>query len=483
MTNSKLIFYLIGLLLFFEGLLMLVPGFVALYYNESDSNGFFISTIITESVGFILAIALHKHSSNITKHDSYILVVAVWFFFALFGTLPYILSGQTTSFIDAIFETMSGITTTGSTMISDFDAVSHGVFIWRALTQWVGGMGIIALSIVLLPSIGMGGMQMFSAEASITRADKIHPKIEEMAKYMWLIYIVLTIIETILLAFGGMPLFDAICHSFSTLATGGFSTQANSIGAYNSQYIEYVVMVFMFLGGVNFALYYAAIIGKGKRIIADDELRNYFIVVVVMSVILSLILIFKGDYGSNELAFRDSFFQVISVMTGSGFTTCDYSLWPIPTTAFIALLMLTGTCTGSTSGGLKMMRMTIVIRNIVNEIKRAMHPTAVVPVKYNGRALASNEVFSVLSFFALYFVIILIGIFVITMFGYNLEDSYGLAVNSLSNVGTSIGNYGPTASLCELHPAVKITMTILMLVGRLEIFTVILIFTPTFWKK
>ncbi|MBP5364942.1 MAG: TrkH family potassium uptake protein [Bacteroidales bacterium] len=476
-------FFIIGLMLFFEGLIMLVPAFVALYYGEPDSMGFFVSTVITETVGFVLAYSLRRHSTNISKRDSYLLVVMVWFIFALFGTLPYLLSGFTNSFVDAFYESMSGITTTGSTIVSDFDSVTHGVFIWRSLTQWLGGMGIIALSIVLLPILGMGGMQVFSAEASITRADKIHPKIAEMAKYMWIFYVVFTIIEIVLLVVGDMPLFDAICHSFSTIATGGFSTKADSIGAFNSPYIESVVMVFMFLGGVNFALYYALIVGKGRRILADDELKSYIFIVILFSFLLALILIFIGDYDTTGHAVRDSMFHIISVLTGSGFTTTNYSMWPVATSAFIALLMFMGTCTGSTSGGLKLMRLIVVGRNIINEVKRAIHPTAIVNVRYNGRSLTSNEVFSVLSFFVLYFVIILIGIFIVTMFGYNLEDTYGLVVNSLSNVGCSIGNYGPSASICDLHPVVKMTMSVLMLIGRLEIFTVILIFTPTFWKR
>jgi trk system potassium uptake protein TrkH len=349
--------------------------------------------------------------------------------------------------------------------------------------QWIGGLGVIGLSIVLLPAFGMGNTQMFSAEASITRSDRIHPKLTEVAKFMWITYFVLTVVQVLLLMLGGMNFFEALCHSFSTISTGGFSVYNESIGYYESAYVEYVVMIFMFLGGVNFTLYYMLIKRKMDRIASDDEFKSYLYIVIVVSIVLATINYTDDKYWSLENCLRDSFFQVISIMTGSGFYTCDYTLWSSPTLIFIALLLVSGASTGSTSGSIKIMRHIIVFRSIVGELKRAMHPTAVVPVRYNGRGLASDDVRGVMVFVLLYFLIILIGIIIMGLLGYGLDDSFGLVANSLGNVGASIGNYGPSGALCELHLIAKLTMTILMLIGRLEIYTVILLFTRGFWKR
>lgn len=482
LINHTLTLYIIGFLLLVEGLFMTMPGFMSLSYCEPDSAMFFLSALVTSVVGGLLVFFCRNHHTEVSKRDSYVIVTLVWVMFTLFGLLPFWLSGAM-PFIDALFETMSGFSTTGSTMLNNIESASHGMLFWRSLLQWLGGMGIIALSLVLVPALGTGSMQAFTAEASVTRSDKIHPKITEMARYMWYIYIVMTFVLISLLLIGGMSVFDASCHALSTVSTGGFSTRTNSIGAFNSAYIEYVITLFMFLGGINYALYYCLLAGKGGRLLHDDELKSYTIITIVFACVVSTILYFGSDSLDVETAIRNGLFHVVSVMTGSGFTTCDYMQWPVQTITIIAFVMFCGGCTGSTTGGIKFMRLTIMARNIKNELKRAMHPTAVVPVKYNGKSLMPADASSVLTFIVFYVMIIVVGIFVISLTGCSLEDSFGLAVNSLGNVGASIGHYGPSGSLCALHPIAKITMTLLMLIGRLEIFTVILIFTPSFWKR
>lgn len=482
-TNIRLIIYVVGTLLLMESILMLFPAVVSYIYDEEEYLMFLLSSLLTAVAGGVMMMLTKSHSRIMSKQDSYVIVTSVWLSVSLFGVLPFMLTGTFDSFIDAFFEAMSGFSTTGSTMLRDCSSALHGILFWRSLTQWVGGLGVIALSIVVLPAFGIGNAQMFSAETSISRSVRIHPKVKEIAKFMWITYLVLTLLQIVLLLFSEMTLFETICHSFSTISTGGFSTYNQSVGYYESAYIEYVVMVFMFLGGVNFTLYYMLLKRRIDRIMSDDEFRGYLLVVFVFSSIIAALNFTAERYWSVELCVRDSFFQVISIMTGTGFYTCDYMQWASPTILFIALLFISGASTGSTSGSIKIMRHTIVIRSIVGEFRRATHPTAVVPVRYNGKGLNGSDVHGVIVFVLLYLLVLVIGVAIMGILGYGLEDSYGLVANSLGNVGTSIGHYGPTGALCDLHPVAKLTMSILMLLGRLEIITVILLFTRGFWKR
>lgn len=481
LANRGLTLYIVGFLLMVEGIFMTMPGFMSLRYDDQDAIYFFSCALLTVTAGGALLFFYRDHPKEVTKRDSFIIVTSVWVSFTLFGMLPMWLSGEL-PLVDAIFETMSGFSTTGSTMLRNIEETSHGILFWRSLLQWLGGMGIIALSIVLVPALGMGNMTTFTAEASVTRSDKIHPKVTEMSRMMWYIYIAQTFVLIGLLMAGGMNVFDASCHSLSTISTGGFSTRTNSIGDFNSPYIEYVTTVFMFLGGINYALYYCILVGKSSKLFNDDEAKAYTYTIGVAVLLVTIILSLGTSY-SIESSFRHAAFQVISVITGTGFTTADYMSWPVQTVTILTFLMFCGGCTGSTTGGMKFMRVRIMWCNIKNELKRYMHPTAIVPVKYNGKSLMPADISSVLNFIVFYVMIIVMAILIISLTGCSLEDSFGLATNSLGNVGVSIGNYGPSGSICELHPIAKIVMTILMLIGRLEIFTVILIFTPSFWKR
>lgn len=482
-TNVKLIIYIVGSLLLMESLMMLLPAIVSAIYDEPEYLQFIYSAVITSVVGGAMALFARNHGRHISKQDSFIIVTMVWLFVSLFGVLPFILTGTFDNFIDAFFEAMSGFTTTGSTMLRDCAHSLKGILFWRCFTQWIGGLGVIALSIVILPAFGMGNTQMFSAETSVSRFERIHPKVKEIAKFMWIIYLVLTILQVVLLMLGDMNFFESLCHSFSSISTGGFSVYNESIGYYESAYIEYVVMVFMFLGGVNFTMYYMLLKRKFDRIIGDDELRVFLFIIFIVSLILATINYTDDKYWSLENCLRDSFFQVISIMTGTGFYTCDYMSWSSPTLVFLALLLVCGASTGSTCGGIKLMRHVVVFRSIIGELKRATHPTAVVPVRYNGKGVGREEVHAIMVFVLLYFFILLVGLIIMGILGYGLDDSFGLIANSLGNIGTGIGDYGPSGSLCDLDPIAKLTMTILMLIGRLEIYTVILLFTRGFWKR
>ncbi len=481
--NHQLIFYILGAFLLIEAFFMLLPGFVGLGYGEDGCHVYFFTSATIAVVGGALMWFFRRRTNTMSKQDSYIVVVMLWLCFALFGMLPYLFGDHLDGLIDSFFESMSGITTTGATLMKDLDNSPHGILLWRSLMQWIGGMGIITLSLILLPAMGVGGMQLFSAEASVTRSDKIHPKITEMAKYIWLIYVGLTALEVVLLWLGDMPFFDAVCHSLSTLSTGGFSTKNDSIEYFHSAYIEYIVLIFMYLGGVNFVLFYSVILHKASRLFTDEELKYYTLIFVVLSLLTATLVLVGECYESSEKALRDGAFQIISVMTSTGFTTTNYMLWPASTVTLLALAMLTGTCTGSTSGGIKFMRLIVMFRGVGGELKRALHPTAVVSVKYNAKAVAPTDVQNVLMFIVLYIVILFGGVIAISLCGHDFEDAFGLAASALGNIGICVGSYGYTASLCDLSAVVKLVMAALMLIGRLEIFTVILIFAPSFWKR
>lgn len=483
--NKSFIAFIIGVLIMVEGAFMLFPGLVSLWYGEPDIPYHFLSALICCIVGSAMAFIFRKHSKMFGKRDGYIIVSSVWVVFSFFGLMPFWISGYIPSFTDAFYETMSGFTTTGSTILTDVEALPHGLLFWRSLTQWLGGMGIIMLSIAILPMLGIGGMQLYSAESSGAMSDKLRPKISDMAKYMWIIYLSLTIIESVLLMLGGMSPFDAVCHSLSTLATGGYSTKNNSVAFFDSAYIEYVIMFFTFLGGVNFALYYALAIGKMHRLQIDDELKYYTLITVVIGIVAGIIL-YNSDFGLTlEKSIRNCMFLIISVVTTTGFTTCDYSLWPHVLTVIITLLLIAGGCAGSTSGGLKVIRQILMAKSGIYELRHMLHPTAILHVKVNGKAIPNSSLVSTMSFVSIYFCIIVGGTIVMSLVGYNFEDSYGLVANSIANVGVSIGNFGPAGpyTFAMLPAFVKWMLAFIMLVGRLELFTFILLFTPSFWKQ
>ncbi len=481
--NFSLIRYIIGAFLIIEAVFLLLPGVTAVVYQEIECLTFFSLAVVLAVFGLLLIRREREHTNSMSRQDGYIVVLSLWLISVLVGTIPYLVGEHLHSFIDAFFESMSGITTTGATLLPDLEHQTHGILLWRSLMQWMGGMGIITLSLILLPAMGIGGMHLFAAETSVVRSDKIHPKITEMAKAIWIIYVVLTVVEITLLWLADMPLFDAICHSLSTVSTGGFSTRSASIEAFNSPLVEYIIMIFMFLGGVNFVLFYSIILRKGERFVQDEELKYYIITFFTIALVVATIGLVCECYDDSEEALRHALFQVLSFMTSTGFTSANYLHWPTATLTLLGLLMLTGTCTGSTSGGIKLMRLITMFRTIRGGFHTYLHPSIVTSTKYNGKPLERQEVSNIMMFIVLYILIMFIGMILISLFGFSFEDSFGLAANSLGNIGITIGSYGYTASLADLPAVVKLVMSALMLIGRLEIFTVILIFTPSFWKR
>ena len=493
--NYKIIFHFFGLLLLFNGGFMLLSSLISLIYKDGVTFKLFLSGIVTLLVGVFAMVSTRNHSKEMNKREGYVVVTFGWIVMALSGTLPYVFTESIPQFTDAFFETMSGFTTTGASILNDIEAVPKGVLFWRSLTHWIGGMGIIVLAVAILPLLGIGGMQLFAAEAPGPSADKLHPRITDTAKRLWLIYVGYTVAETILLNVAGMSFFDAINHALCTLSTGGFSTKNASVAYWNNQpIIQYIIIVFMFLAGTNFVLSYFAFKGKVQKIIKDEEFKLYFKFIGIFTLIAAIIIYFRANietssiahpmvWGEVESAFRHGLFQVLAIITTTGFVTADYTLWSPFLVVFFFGLMFLGGSAGSTSGGVKVVRHLILIKNGFLEFKRTLHPNAVLPVRYNKKAISGDIVFNILAFFILYMLSFIIGALVFSMFGINFESSVGLAASSLGNVGPALGDFGPVNNYAALPNLGKWWCSFLMLIGRLELFTVLILFTPFFWRN
>jgi trk system potassium uptake protein TrkH len=379
------------------------------------------------------------------------------------------------------FETMSGFTTTGASILNDIEALPHGILFWRSLTHLVGGMGILVFSVAILPVLGIGGMSLFNAEAAGITTDKLHPRIKETAQRLWGIYMLLIGLETIFLMFGGMNLFDSLCHSFGTLASGGFSTKNDSIAGY-SPYIQYVIIVFMILAGTNFTLHYFGLHGWWRRIFRNQEFRAYLKLIALVTVAISGTLIYL-DHAPVEKSFRDALFQVVSVLTSTGFVTADYTAWHHNLWFLIFALMFVGGCVGSTSGGVKLLRQLLLFKNSILEFKRMVHPAAVLPVRYNGNAVVRDTIFKVLAFFMLYLIVFMVGCFLMTLSGMDFVSSLGAVATTMGGIGPGLGSVGPVNNFAEVSLIGKWVLSLLMLLGRLELFTVLIIFAPSFWRN
>ena len=484
--NTRMVFRTMGALLLIEAVFMTLALGVSLWYGEADSDVFLFSTIITLLAGVIGLLVGRRAESRMGEREGYVIVAMVWVVFSAFGLLPYYLSGQVPSLTDAWFETMSGFTTTGATIIPDLEVITHGLLFWRSLTQWIGGMGIIVLSIAILPIFGLNGMQLYAAEVSGLTYEKVSPRIADTAKMMWGIYVLLTASEVAALWLCGMDVFDAVCHSFSTIATGGFSTHNNSLEFYDSAAIHYTVTLFMFISGINFVLLIYLLRGKARNMFQDEELRWYSVAVVLFAVMLTvgLYIARPGWTGLHmERAFRDSIFTVISSMTSTGYTISDYMYWPVVAWVVIFFLMLTGACAGSTAGGIKWVRLAIIMKNGVAEFQRRIHPNAIIPVKLNEKNVPQQTITNIMAFLIFYIFIIVVTVVVFCASGVNFDESIGAAVSAIGNVGISIGQFGPAGTYAEFPTVAKWVMSFVMLIGRLEIFTVLLLFTRALWRK
>ncbi|MFH2142417.1 MAG: TrkH family potassium uptake protein [Bacteroidota bacterium] len=480
--NYRFIINILGFLLMLEGFFIALSSIISLIYRESDFWPLIISSSISIFVGFFCWLFNRNITREVGTREGYIVVSIGWILFSVFGAIPFYLSGAIPSYTDAFFETMSGFTTTGASILNDIEAIPHGLLFWRSLTQWLGGMGIIVLSLAILPLLGIGGMQLFVAEVPGIKADKLHPRIKETAKRLWGIYLLFTFSETILLWIGGMTLFDAVNHAFTTMATGGYSTKQASISYWQSPFIHYVITIFMIFAGTNFTLSYFALNRKFKKIWKDEEFRFYIGVILCFTFVVTLVLYLTQSFGI-EKSFRDAFFQVVSIITTTGYMTVDYLLWGPFLIIVIFVAMFFGGSAGSTGGGMKIVRILLVLKNSILEMKRLIHPNAVIPVRYNKQTVSVSIMSNILAFIVIYILIFVLGTLIMAGMGLDFESAMGSVVSSLGNIGPGIGTVGPAANFHDIPDAGKWFLSLLMLIGRLEIFTVLIILSPAFWKK
>ncbi|MFZ4724169.1 MAG: TrkH family potassium uptake protein [Paludibacter sp.] len=484
--NYRLVLRVMGSLVLIESIVLLAICLIPIIYGESDVFYFFITSVICFIFGISALFFGRNPPSTIGKREGSVIVTFTWVIFTLFGLLPFWFSGSIPSFTDAFFEIMSGFTTTGASILNNIEELSHGMLFWRSLTHWIGGLGIIVISLAILPVFGVSGTQLFAAESTGPTKDKIHPKISETAKRLFAIYIMLTLAETILLWFGGMSWFDAFCHSFATVATGGFSTKQASVGYWDSAYIQYIISLFMILSGINFSLYYFGLKNKWQRVRENEELRYYLIVLFFFAIVVALSLIDftkVQSFDTIEQAWRDALFTVSSLMTTTGFVTADYMFWKPMTWIILLIVMLTGASAGSTSGGIKMIRVVISAKAIYFQFKQLIHPNAVFPVRYSKHMVREDIVTRVLAFTLLYLVVTAIGILILAISGMGFLESIGGLITCLGGVGPGLGLVGPAGNFSQIPEFSKWFLSFIMLIGRLELFTVLLLFTPAFWKK
>ena len=493
--NLKIILYVIGILLAFNGGLMLLAALISFLMKDGVSSEITLCAFIVIGMGTSMVLIFRNHHTNIQKREGYIIVTIGWLLMAVTGMLPFLTTGSIDSVYDAFFETMSGYTATGSTILTDIESLPAGVLFWRSMMHWIGGMGIIVLAIAILPLLGIGGMQLFSAEAPGPNSDKLHPRITDTAKRLWFIYVAYTIVETLLLYLAGMSLFDAVNHSMSTMASGGFSTKNDSLAHWNHlPWVHYIIIIFMFLAGTNFVLSYFAFTGKIQKIFQDNEFLTFAKFIFVFSIIVFSVLITQVDldsdsfhhpqvFGKIESSLRHSVFQVLAIVTTTGFVTADYTSWNSFLTVFFFGLMFLGGSAGSTSGGIKVVRHLLMIKSGVLEFKRALHPNAIIQPRFNGKVISQEIIGNILGFFILYMLSFIIGSLVFGFMGLDFESAIGVAASSLGNVGPAIGDFGPASNFSQLPPVGKLWSSFLMLMGRLELFTVLILLTPYFWKK
>ena len=479
-VSYRFVAYLIGLLLAFESMLLLACCCVSIVYGERDLMSFIVSFAVCLSVSAILLVYGRRKKCAMSRNEGYIVVALSWVFFSVFGMVPYLWGGFIPNITDAFFETMSGFTTTGATILDNIESMPHGILFWRSLTQWIGGLGIVCFTIVLLPGFGASSQMLYLSEATGVTHNKLYPKTRVMARYIFMVYILLTAVESALLMAGGMGLFDALCHSMTTTATGGFSTKQESIAYWHSPYMEYVVSIFMLLSAINFSLYIVAFKSKWKKLREFVELKWFACSVGLLTLIISAVLFLNNGYSAEE-AFRKSLFQVATCHTSCGFATDDYNLWPPFTWMLLIFAMLSGGCTGSTSGGVKNLRLIIIANCIRNQFRQILHPRAVLPVKVGG--LFDNKLLTtVLVFFAAYLSVAFIGWTLLMAFGVGFTEAMSTVISSMGNVGPGLGSFGPAFSWAALPDAAKWILSSLMLIGRLEIFGFLLIFYRSTWK-
>ncbi|GAB6088852.1 TrkH family potassium uptake protein [Spirochaeta dissipatitropha] len=481
--NYSLILRILAVLACLAALFLLVPAAVALMYGEYDAlKAFLVVSLPTGIAGGGLLLAKKNTRLSLSTHDGFLVVALAWLTMSAIGALPFVLSGVIPSYTDAFFETMSGFTTTGATILTEIESLPRSILFWRSLTHWLGGMGIIVLTVAIFPLLGFKGLQLVKAEAPGPSVDKLSPQITHSAKILWLLYIGLSAIETLLLLAAGMNLYDALTHTFGTMATGGFSTMNASIAAYNSAVIDAIITVFMVLAGINFVVYYSIITRRFRNVLKDTELKVYLGIFTAATLLVTLQLHGNVYEGIGE-SLRFASFQTASILTTTGYATADYTLWPSAATAVIFILMFIGGCAGSTGGGIKVIRITALFKQGLNEMRHLLHPRGVFSLQLNKSPLRKSLILGISGFFFLYILLLLITTLVLAFSGNDLLSAFSTALATLGNIGPGFGNIGPAENYAHFSQAVKWYLSLIMMIGRLEIFTILILFTPGYWRK
>ncbi len=477
--NRRIICRVLGMLLLCLAALMLLPTIAGLWYGESVSH-FIITMALTGAAGFIMT-RVKPYSSIIYAKDGFVIVGLGWILMSLFGALPFVISGDIPNYIDAVFETVSGFTTTGASILENVEEMSQGCLFWRSFTHWIGGMGVLVFIMAILPMSGEHSMHIMRAEVPGPTVGKLVPRVRQTAKILYLIYVAMTAVEVALLLLGGMSLFDALIHSFGSAGTGGFSNKVASVGAYNSAYIEMVIAVFMALFAINFNLFFLILIGRWKDALKSEELHWYL--AIIAASVLAIALGIRGMYGSMLTALRHAFFNVSSITSTTGFCTVDYVQWPAYCQWILVILMFCGACAGSTGGGLKTSRVVMVFKNITCEIRQMLHPRTVTRVQMDGKRVDEAGMRAVNTFFACFMVLLILGTFLVSLDDHDTATNFTAVLSCMSNIGPGISLVGPTGNFNIFSYGSKIVLTFAMLIGRLEIYPILILFAPSTWKR
>ncbi|MEY8676410.1 TrkH family potassium uptake protein [Thomasclavelia cocleata] len=478
--NRKMIIYTLGKLLCITGLLMYIPVLVALIYQETEGIAF----AIVGAILFVLGISVSYNQpvkKNIYAREGFVIVALSWILISVFGALPFYITGEISSFIDAFFEMVSGFTTTGSSILNDIEALSHASLFWRSFSHWLGGMGILVFVIAFIPISSGRSLHILKAEVPGPVVGKLVSKIRLTARILYIIYAILTLVETFLLLFGGMPLFDSLLNSFGTAGTGGFAIKNASIAAYDSVYVDTVITVFMILFGINFNLIYFIIIGKIKEVFKSEELRYYFL--IILGAVFLITINILPMYDSILSAIRYSSFTVGSIITTTGFVIADYTKWPMFSQMIIIALMFVGACSGSTGGGMKVSRIVIYLKNAKKELKHLLHPHSIQTVEFEKNSIDDHVIVNIHAYLALYLAIFAVSLLILTFFSLDFESAFSAVATCLNNVGPGLGVVGPVNNFSSLSDISKFVLSFDMLAGRLEIFPILLLFAPSQWRK
>ena len=478
--NRRMIFYVIGQIINIEAALLLLPAAVSLYYKEECLTAFLITAGIALTVGLILTLTSRPGNHLIYAKDGFVIVTLAWLAMSVIGALPFVISGEMSNYIDAFFETVSGFTTTGASVLTDVEKMSQGLLFWRSSTHWIGGMGVLVFVMAIIPNISDRSIHIIRAEMPGPIVGKLVPKLKNTAKILYLIYIVMTVLEVVFLLCGGMPLYDSVVHAFGTAGTGGFGIKASSIAGY-SPYLQWVIAIFMLLFGINFNIYYLVLIRRFRSVFRSTEMWSY-IGLVVLSVAAITVNIYPVSQSFSE-ALRLSAFQVSSVITTTGYATADFNLWPEMSKGLLLGLMCIGGCAGSTAGGLKVSRVVILLKMIRRELNRMLHPRSVSVVKFEGKQVDEATLNSVSIYFVLYIICFCVIFFVLCFEPFDFATNFSATAACFNNVGPGFGAVGPAASYQGYSALSKTVLSIAMLLGRLEIFPLLLAFSPSTWAK